>query len=253
MKSLIYKLARTESGKKIRNFFGFKPSYFNLDFSQNDLSISDAFFWTVDKNFHTVFRFSDILKLFYGSSSSSIEMFFYDNHFNLVKKFIKHEVNINEEIVINQKFLNGFQGYGTFYIFHKTSEKFKSIIRNSCYTGYSYKNSLPSFVHGNLYTAVKKNEKVFYGLISKSFFFNKIYRVQNYYNHGQTDIFLMNPCKSKIKIKLNDRKEFNLNRGCSRKLTLESNEDMIILRSNCYLLRPVIITLQNDFIDAHHG
>ena len=49
-------------------------------------------------------------------------------------------------LVIDKKFMNDIEDYGTFYIFHNTNSKFNSILRNSCYTGYSLNKNLPSFV-----------------------------------------------------------------------------------------------------------
>ena len=42
------------------------------------------------------------------------------------------------------------------FLYHKSSVKVDAIVRNSCYTGYSYLDNLPSFVHGNTLTNYKR-------------------------------------------------------------------------------------------------
>ena len=42
---------------------------------------------------------------------------------------------------------------------YNTDNNNSSIIRNSCYTGYKFRESIPSFVHGNTITASKDLKK----------------------------------------------------------------------------------------------
>ena len=128
-----------------------------------------------------------------------LKIIFFDKN----NKFIK-EIHLNgskfNEIVIDKKFLNNTQSYGVFYVFHSSKFNFNGIIRNSCYTGYSLNNSLPSFVHGNTITAEQNlnTMKINYGLGGISTFKNFTYVVQNYFDYEKTEIMLVNPTK-KIK------------------------------------------------------
>ena len=76
-------MIRSKLGKIIRNFLNIRPSPFLFDYRSKGKSISDAFFWRVDDEFVTYFRYSDLLKIFYNNKSSNIKIIFYDSNFNL--------------------------------------------------------------------------------------------------------------------------------------------------------------------------
>tara|TARA_E500000178_G_C16843628_1_gene671765 strand:+ start:130 stop:885 length:756 start_codon:yes stop_codon:yes gene_type:complete len=248
-------ILKTILAKKIRNFFSIKPSMFLIDFQKNNFSISDAFVWRTDKDFYTVFSYSDLLLYFYKKRRSQVEILFFDRNHKLIKK-IKNNLNeLSNKLIINSELLNGIQDYGTFYILHNHAENFNSIIRNSCYTGYSYKNQLPSYVHGNLPGAAMKNnsQNLVFGLGGKSFFFYQKYKVQNYYTHNDVEIFIINPCSSMIKLIINNKDKFELRKNNLIKYNLKKSDHLIEIKSNCYLLRPVIFEFSTDFIDVYHG
>ena len=74
MTSLFKKLFNTKSFKYLRNNFQFKVlpiDFSNLSYST---SISDGFIWRTDNDFKTIFRYSDLLKLFYGKEDSEVEI-----------------------------------------------------------------------------------------------------------------------------------------------------------------------------------
>ena len=52
---------------------------------------------------------------------------------NLVSKLKFENLDFIHSLVIDKKFMNDIEDYGTFYIFHNTNSKFNSILRNSCY------------------------------------------------------------------------------------------------------------------------
>ena len=126
------------------------------DFSEN-YSISDNFIWRTDRDFKTIFKFSNLLKFFYNENISLVDIFFYNKGSKLIKEII--DININElnSLIIDRDFMNGIEGYGEFNIFHKSKKENNFSIRNSCYTGFSYKNRQYSYVHGNIPVA-KKND-----------------------------------------------------------------------------------------------
>ena len=107
----------------LRNLFGIKPSYFNINNLDENKSISDAFFWRVDQNFITIFRYTDLTKYFLNENSE-ITLFFFDNKNNFIKKVnINNESLISSEIRIDSYLLNNGSSYGTFYVFHKINKK----------------------------------------------------------------------------------------------------------------------------------
>ena len=106
------KLLKNRLIYKIRNLTGFKPSLFNINNSHLNTSVSDGFFWRTDNGFKTIFRFMDIMYLFY-EIHSSIEIVFFDKNNNLIKNLTK-KIDLNNELKIDAKFL-GTEDYGTFY------------------------------------------------------------------------------------------------------------------------------------------
>jgi hypothetical protein len=241
----------------LRNLFGIKPSYFNINDLEENKSISDAFFWRVDQNFSTIFRYTDLTKYFLNENSE-LTLFFFDNKNSFIKKVnINNESLISSEIRIDSNLLNNVNSYGTFYVFHKINKKIDISIRQSCYTGYSFKKNLNSFVHGNIPVAnnnlYNPNAKNAYGLAGYNLFINKTYRVQNYLgDYDNVEIMLMNPCNKKISIETNSSK-FNLNIGESKILEMNNLKKSIVFKSRCYLLRPIIFAYKKDFLDVFHG
>lgn len=236
-----------------RNLLGIKPAIFLINLNKKNISTSDAFFWRTDSGYSTVFKFSDILSLYLNENLNEVEILFYDkfNKFLKSKKITK--INLNNKLVVDKIFLNGLEDYGIFYIFHKSKNKINSIIRNSCYTGYSYKNSLPSFVHGNLITSFKSFDGNYskFGIVGFSKFKKNIYKIQNYHNFDKTEIAFMNPTKKNLDVIINGRK-FTLE-SCNAKILDIGEEKTISIISKCYLLRPVIFNYKKNFIDVYHG
>lgn len=245
------KLLKNKLIYKIRNLIGLKPSLFNINNSHLNTSVSDGFFWRTDNGFKTIFRFMDIMYLFYDIHSS-IEIVFFDKNNNLIKNLTK-KIDLNNELKIDAKFL-GTEDYGTFYVFHKSKDKLNSCLRQSCYAGYSFKDNIPSFVHGNTPTTLKdinpKINKINFGLGGKHFFKKKTYKVQNFISAKKTEISIINPCNGKLKVEINND-NIELGEGCSKLIKL--NLKTIEIKSKCYLLRPIVFDYYGSFIDVYHG
>ena len=60
--------------------------------------------------------------------------------------------DLTDKIKINDLINDSNKKSGHFFIFHELSAKIQEriLLRNSCYTSYSFKNSVESIVHGNL-------------------------------------------------------------------------------------------------------
>lgn len=247
------RLFGSKFSKILRNIFNFKPTHLMLNHFSKNISVSDGFFWRVDNEFKTIFKFTDPLNLFFNNPSQQVNIVFFDKKFQLIKEYKFDKINKHNTLVIDKDFLKIKQGYGSFYIFHSTKQNLGTIIRNSCYTGYSYKNSIPSFVHGNLQSAAKnfEKEKITYGLSAKFFFKKNTYKVQNYMNFDKTEIVILNNCNSKIKVNLG-YKEFFLNKGF---VTLEDIDKtrLVNIESNSILIRPIIFNYKGEFVDVYHG
>ena len=65
------------------------------------------------------------------------------------------------------------------------------------------------------------------------------------------EFFLSNPTSQKIDFSINNQ-NYQLDVGHCKIINL-SNLDTIIIKSNCYYLRPIIFNYINKYIDVHHG
>jgi hypothetical protein len=254
MKLLIRNLLNIKIVIFFRNFLRIKPKFFHINFNDKNLSVSDAFFWRTDSGYKTLFKFTNLLNFFYKDKDSEIEIIFYDKNNNLIKKITKEKVLFSDQLLVDRDFLGGITDYGVFYIFHKTKKIHNSIIRNSCYLGYSLNNNLPSFVHGNVCASTKNFLGMDFkpGIAGMSFFMNQKYLIQNYFDDcKKTELLIHNPCAKKISFSVNELK-FRLNSGCSLIVDIGAHKQANIV-SNCYLLRPIVINYKLDFIDVYHG
>ncbi len=250
---LIKKLARKSFSKKIRNLFGLYPSLDVIDYTSQNISISDAFFWRTDSEFETIFKFTNILKYFYKTKDSNIKLIFFDKNNKYLKEINISLANNLNEIVIDKSFLNNIADYGSFYVFHETNDEINTIIRNSCYTGYSWKKNNPSMVHGNTITAQKKfkSKLIDYGVGGYSYFKKRLYKIQNHIVSEKTEIMLINPTKKEITIDVNDE-IFKLKKGVSKLVSIDANSS-IKIQSKCYLMRPIIFEHNDDYLNVYHG
>ena len=244
----------------LRNNLNIKKIKFNLKNIKLNASVSDSFCWRTDNDFETTFRFSDILKNFYKIDNSFIKLIFYNKNGEFLKEIKLENLNRSvNEIKINKFFLNGLEDYGTFHVYHILNSDIEEsmIISNRCYTGFSRKKSLPSFMHGNTlssYTYIenKKDDKIYSNIIGRKILKNSIYKIQNYFEgYDKTELFFTNPTNNKIKLFINSR-YFEINKKSC--LIVETKKDKIItIKSNCLFLRPVVFNYKNNYFDVFHA
>ena len=79
-------------------------------------------FWRTDNGFETVFRYTDLLKFFYGEKLFC-RVVFYDSSNKFIKELKINIKNSSGEVLINKKLLNNIEGYGSFFIFHETKKQ----------------------------------------------------------------------------------------------------------------------------------
>lgn len=252
MISLAKKIYNTSKIIRLRNFLNINPVKINTSHINLNSSVSDAFLWRTEKNFKTIFKFTDLYRLFFGELGK-VKISFYDKNFIKIKELKISEINLYNNLIIDKNFMNGIEDHGTFYIFHENKKNIKSIIRNSCYTGFEKNNGIYSFVHGNLPVLTnKKYKNLSHNIISRSLFFYNNYKIQkNFYSYDYSEIFIHNPTNSKIIFFANNVK-YSLNKYCS--IIFETKKEKIInLKSKCFILRPIIFSYKNGFMDVHHG
>jgi len=256
MKSLVKILGKTNVGIFLRNFFNYKPVHMNID-GLKLISVSDAFAWRTDNNFETIFKYSDILNIFYKIKNSWIELHFYDKNNNLLKIEKKKNIDLSNEIKITDEFFKGLKDYGVFYVYHLSKEKIdnENIISNRCYLGYSKNQNLPSFVHGNTlarFVDISGNNKIYSDIVKTSLFSNNVYKIQKYFdNFDKNELFFSNPTSKTIKFSIDD-KIFQLKNGCSLIIDI-TDKKIITIKSNCLFLRPTVFSYKDEYLDVHHS
>ena len=255
MKSLIKKIAQSDKGIYLRNSIGFRPVNKMIDKSIRFQSISDAFLWRTDNGFKTTFNYADILGLFYKVEDSHVELNFYSKNNDFIKKIIINQLNYSNKLLIDKDLLDGIEDYGVFYIFHRYDSYSGDdlIIANRCYVGFSLKDSLSSFVHGNIYVRYQSLDGKYDGSdIVKSSFFNNLYRIQNSFeDFTKSELFFVNPTSKKLNFSIGNNK-YSLGKGCSILINVSGKENISTL-SRCLLLRPIVFNYKDCFFDVYHG
>ena len=255
MKSLIKKIAQSDKGIYLRNSIGFRPVKIMIDKSIRFQSISDAFLWRTDNGFKTTFNYADILGLFYKVEDSHVELNFYSKNNDFIKKIIINQLNYSNKLLIDKDFLDGIEDYGVFYIFHRYDNYSGDdlIISNRCYVGFSLKDNLSSFVHGNQFVRYQSLDGKYDGSdMVKSSFFNNRYRIQNsFLDFTKSELFFVNPTSKKIDFSIGNIRH-RLGKNCSIIIDIGSKEN-ITISSRCMFLRPVIFNYKDDFFDVYHA
>ena len=258
MKSLIKKILNTNFAIKIRNILDIRSVPMSINNIDSFASVSDAFCWRTDNGFSTVFKYSDILNLFYKTRNSQVELRFYTKENKFIKNLVIENLDYSNELLINSDFLGGLKDYGSFYIYHLTTDNIndENIISNKCYVGYSKNNSLHSFVHGNTlvrFVNINNHKNLEQTDIVKiTFLKNQKYKIQNFFrNLDKSELFFVNPTSKKIRFSI-DNDNYSLFGGCS--IVVEATEKQSVeIKSNCLFFRPVIFNYKGEYIDAYHG
>jgi hypothetical protein len=255
VKLLIRKIFNSALGIRLRNIIGFKPIAVMIDKKCKFASISDAFLWRTDNGYKTTFKYADILGLFYKIQESYIEITFYTKDNNFIKKIIINKLNYSNELLIDKDFLNGIEGYGVFYVFHRCDDysEVDLVISNRCYVGFSVEDQLSSFVHGNLFVKYQSLDGESDGsIIFNSSFFNNVYRIQNsFINFTKSELFFVNPTSKKINFSIGSNK-YSLENNCSIIIDITKEENISII-SKVMFLRPIIFNYKDDFYDVYHA
>ena len=256
MKSLVKFFANSNFAVKMRNTLNIKPQMYNKNIPKFS-SISDSFAWRTDNSFKTIFKFSDILDLFYNIENSYVELNFFNKNNEVIKSMEIKNLDLSNHLIIDKNFFNGLEDYGFFNIFHRSNDlKFPNdLISNRCYLGFSFKNNLYSFVHGNNFVSylMNKNGKIGEDIIKTSFIKNQFYRIQKSFDcYDKVELFVTNPTTKKIYVSVNNE-NYTLNPKYTKIINIPKKEGEILIRSNCTFLRPTVFTYKKDFIDVHHS
>ena len=256
MKSLIKKLVNTNFFVFLRNTVKFKSVYLQSTKLNTPTTISDAFLWRTDNGYKTIFKYTDILEIFYNLKNSWVEIHIFTKENKLLKKIKYNDLKISNEFEITPEYLNGLEDYGVFYIYHLTNKNIgrDNIISNRCYLGYSRDKNMYSFVHGNTlakYSSIYSNKKIYSNIVKTSLFKNQEYTIQKYFkDFDNNELFFSNPTDKTIRFSLKD-KNYKLKSGHS--ISIDTNEPLVTIKSNCLFLRPTVFSYKKNFFDVHHS
>ena len=180
---------------------------------------------------------------------------FYSNNNQFIKKITVHKLNYSNKLLIDKDLLNGIEGYGVFYIFHRCDSLSVDdlVISNRCYIGFSMNDNLNSFVHGNCLVRYQSIDGKYDGTgMIKSSFLNTRYRIQNsFLGFTKSELFFVNPTSKKTIFSIGDNR-YSLEKNCSIVIDISGQEDISIL-SKCMFLRPIIFNYKDKFFDVYHA
>ncbi len=256
MKSLVKKIKLSKLASIIRNNLNYRINPFSFE-KTNHSSVSDAFLWRTDCGYSTIFKYTDILKLFFKIEGSNVEIIFYDKSNQLIKRLNIKDMNYSNELLIDSELLNGLNDYGTFYIYHFTNQKIENenILSNRCYLGYSKDNNIYSYVHGNALVKFKDiNKKTIEetDIVNTSFYKNQNYKIQKSFGgFDKHELFFTNPTSKVINFSI-DKENYKLKGGSTIMIEIFDKE-LIEINSNCLFFRPTVFSYNQKYFDVHHS
>ena len=86
MRSLIKKLVNTNFFIFLRNTVKFRSVYLKSTKLNTPTTISDAFLWRTDNGYKTIFKYTDILEIFYNLKNSWVEIHIFTKENKLLKR-----------------------------------------------------------------------------------------------------------------------------------------------------------------------
>jgi hypothetical protein len=254
---LLSKIKNNRFSKYLRNKFNYNPIFIDTSKINESSIISDSFIWRTDDDYETIFKFSDILRVFLYKKETSARILFYDKNSNFIIEKKINNLNLSNKILINCNYLNGLKSYGYFNIFFENKDFFykeKIVFSNRCYLGFSKKKNNPSFVHGNTYSVSKnfnlRNE--LNNFVNISFLKNQRYIIQNSFEDFDfSELFFVNPTSKKIIFSI-ENKNYYLNKNESQIIKFGKSK-IIEIKTNCYWLRPIVFNYKNNYLDVYHS
>ena len=241
----------------IRNSLNFRPVPIIFpNNNQKSYSISDAFCWRKSDEFKTDFRYTDLIKYFTNKINTPIKIVLCNHNNKIISELKITPTQLTDKLSIHKKFPKIKETSGHFFLFHKIASKDDApmLLRNSCYTSFSFKESMPSIVHGNLPVVAESTDSKRYknDIIQQSFFKKYIYKVQhNFASYDKVEAYLFNSGNRILKIQINDI-YISLNPYNSKVINLPLST-LYTIHSKCLLLRPVFFVYKDNIFDVFHG
>ncbi len=240
----------------LRNSFNVKPVQILLPKNSESYSISDAFCWRSDKSFNTIFRYTDLMEYFTSIKNLNIKLVICDHNNTILISSVFKIKSLTDKIKINEIMKKSKKKSGHFFIFHELSPRIEQriLLRNSCYTSYSFKNNVQSIVHGNLPVIAENQNFIPYNknIIQVSHLKTYDYMVQNNFErYDKIEAFLFNPININLEVKINDL-SFTLKALNSKIINLPKASTYKVT-SRCLFLRPIFFVYEDKRFDVFHG
>ena len=257
LKSLVKPVFNSELGILFRNIFKFKPVGFHFPENLNSYSCSDLFFWRTDNNFETIFRYSDLPKIYYGIENSDVLFVFYDSKGVEINRIVISMTGALSELKIDKTIVGDREKFGTFSIFHLVDNNKASSLKviNRCYVGYSRGNSISSFMHGNVeaqYINLEADDKKIMNDVAKIVYFRNQYSIQkNFSNYDYSELVFCNPASSEVWISVDTEKITLLPKSSA--IVKIQKKGLVKIHSNLSMPRPMIFSYKSNYFDCHHG
>lgn len=256
MKLLLKKVFRIRFINFLKKQIDPRPFLEPVVANNNFSSYSDCFPWRTDNGFKTIFKFFDLIKLFYNLDNNNIKINIYSKNYNLLKKVDKENIEDVNEFLITKE-LVGLEDYGFFNIFHQPYNfdiKLNKVkLSDKSYVGFFKNTNIPSFVHGNIPIKMNFDDSTDNNLIFKSIFINKKYYIQSSFKETDfVELFFTNPTSKNIELILENNKYF-LKPHNSIILKIRDLNKIIKIRSNCSFLRPYVFSYKKKSFDCFHS
>ena len=240
----------------IRNSLNIRPVQIFLPDDNTSYSISDAFCWRNCENFNTIFRYTDLMEYFTDTKNLIIKLVLCDHNNNILSSTNFKINDLTGKIKINDIISDSKIQSGHFFLFHELSPKIEQriLLRNSCYTSYSFKNNVQSVVHGNLPVLAESQNFIPYNknIVQVSHFKTYDYIIQNnFIKYDKVEAFFFNPINFDLEVKINDL-SFTL-KGLSSKIINLPKDEIYKITSKCLLMRPILFVYKDRIFDVFHG
>lgn len=239
-----------------RNTLKIKPTYFRYPSVSASYSASDMFVWRTDKNMKTIFRVSDISHTYFGVASNLLLNVF-DEKGRMIREEILPLDGSLKEFEITKEYV-GTESIGTFCAYHMPIEKIddRVAITNRCYVGYSFGDSIPSFVHGNILSKMFLIDGPQEGNIQSALYKHRVnseYHIQKQFGKfDRSELILVNPLDRVARVSINgEKKELGAGHVCA--FDVLNAIDKVVIDSDMLMPRPIVFSYKGPFFDVHHG
>ncbi len=265
---IINSLKKSHFVNILRNKFLIRPSLY-LKPKNNDLAVSDFFFWRCKDSFQTKFYITNLASQILPEipQNDEISIFIYNNY---GVKIDHIEINLNPFQTIEFIFdIKKFQDmYGSFFIFHKF-KNLGDLLVNNChvaergYTGYKKGDGVWNFVHGNHYSASLLPNNKIQSLVSTSLLKSNYKMQVSFSDSIRNELVINNPGDKKISyeilyfnenMKYIDKDVFSL-KGLNTSIHELSKKKFqyIEIKSNIIFCRPLVIKYYDHYFDVFHA